>query len=167
MANSRSHRTKITPDATAHPPVSTLVAVEVLKDCPLAILKEAMQALSEAETFDDVKKIHDHAEALRIYARSAALGLEVQNRAAELRLRAERKAGEQLRDSGLKGGDRRSKSHDATLKLADLGVTKQQAHRWRRVAHVSAPDFEQYFRQCGNRQKEITGAGLLRTTSGG
>lgn len=74
---------------------------------------------------------------------------------------------EQIRDSGLQGGDRRSRSHDATLKLADLGVTKQQAHRWRRVAHVSAPDFEQYFRQCGNRQKEITGAGLLRTTSGG
>ena len=47
---------------------------------------------------DEVKAIHDVAEAARIYARQARLGLEAQNDAAEIRLRAERKLGELLAD---------------------------------------------------------------------
>ena len=61
----------------------------------LSILQRAARdALAAATTIEDVREIHDQAEAARVYARSAAMGLEVQNHAAEIKLRAERKAGE-------------------------------------------------------------------------
>ena len=65
------------------------------KDGPreLALLSKASRALAEVRTIDDIKAIRDKAEAARHYARSAALGLDVQNYAAEVKLRAERKAG--------------------------------------------------------------------------
>ena len=56
----------------------------------LALLDQAGQALSEARSLDEIKTVRDKAEAVRKYAQSASLGLDVQNRAAEVKLRAER-----------------------------------------------------------------------------
>jgi hypothetical protein len=73
---------------------------------------------------DDIREVIDQAEALRLYFRKATDGLEIQNRAAEIKLRADRRAGELLQeiDRAHRGGDRRSKSRAGTLKLADLGI---------------------------------------------
>lgn len=62
----------------------------------LANLSAATQALAAASTLEEVKQIHDMAQAAQTYARAAKLGLEAQNHAAEIKLRAERKAGELL-----------------------------------------------------------------------
>lgn len=56
------------------------------------------QAIVEAHSIDDVKEIRDKAEALRQYARQAGESLENQNMIAEIKLRAERRAGELLRE---------------------------------------------------------------------
>ena len=64
----------------------------------VVLLEDAGRALAEAKTIDEIKTIRDKAEAVRQYARSASLGLQIQNYAAEVKLRAERKA-----DVGLKG----------------------------------------------------------------
>ena len=40
------------------------------------------------------------------------------------------RGGEILAGMGLQGGDRKSKSHDATLKLTDIGINKSQSSRW-------------------------------------
>jgi len=42
-------------------------------------------------------------------------------------VRAERRAGELIPKTIFKGGDRKSKSYDDTLILADIGVTKNQS----------------------------------------
>jgi hypothetical protein len=58
------------------------------------------------------------------------------------RLRAERRCGQLLQNMKQKGerqkqgGNRRSKSHDATLKLADLGITKHQLRAERRCGEL-------------------------------
>ena len=52
--------------------------------------------LAEVCRVDEVKAIHDLAEAARVYARQARLGLEAQNDSAEIKLRAERRLGELL-----------------------------------------------------------------------
>lgn len=55
----------------------------------LAKLDKATQMLAEVKTVDDVKKIVNLAEAARVYAREVELGLEAQNHAAEIKLRAQ------------------------------------------------------------------------------
>ena len=52
--------------------------------------------LAEIRTVGDAKRVVDMAEAARVYARKAQLGLAAQNHAGEIKLRAERKAGELL-----------------------------------------------------------------------
>ncbi len=68
----------------------------------LVKLEGAVKALAEARTLEEVKHVHDIATAAAEYARAARLGLEAQNHAAEIKLRAERKAGELL--AGLERG---------------------------------------------------------------
>ena len=128
----------------------------------LAILRQTYLALAKADTLKDVKEIRDKAEAARTYARSAAMGLEIQNAAAVLKLRAERKAGELLAKLSLRGGDRKSKSHDATLKLADLGIDRSQSARWQREALVPETVFQQYIAAANDKATDITAQGLLR-----
>lgn len=128
----------------------------------LAILDQASRMLAEATSLDDVKAIRDKAEAARTYARAAQLGLDLQNRAAELKLRAERKAGEFLTSLKLRGGDRKSKGHRVILKLKDLGISPQQSKRWQTVASVPERDFSEYLRVANELGREVTSAGLVR-----
>ena len=58
-------------------------------------------------------------------------------RPAEMK-RAERRAGEMLAEMELQGGDRKSKSHDVTLKLDDLGINKKQSSRWQSQFKLSS-----------------------------
>lgn len=57
----------------------------------LAKLDIATRMLAEVRTVDEAKDIIDLAEAARVYARQVDLGLEAQNHAAEIKLRAQRK----------------------------------------------------------------------------
>lgn len=128
----------------------------------LLVLDEATRLLAEAKSLDQIKSIRDKAEAARTYARAAQLGLDLQNRAAELKLRAERRAGSFLASLRLRGGDRRSKGHRVPLKLDELGISRQQSKRWQSVASVPDKEFEQYLKASNDLGKEVTSAGLLR-----
>ena len=62
------------------------------------------------------------------------MSLEMQNECAEIKLRAERRAGEMLADPtiGVRPGNPQL-SHDVIippLKLNELGITLMQSHRW-------------------------------------
>jgi len=63
----------------------------------------------------------------------------MQNDCAEFKIRAERKAGEFLRDpnlnKGFKGNQYSGKLHDVT-NLKDMGVERIQSHRWQKIASV-------------------------------
>jgi hypothetical protein len=128
----------------------------------LAVLDEADRALALTDNFVEIREIRDKAEAVRRYAQSAALGLDVQNRAAEVKLRAERQAGKLLRQLTLRGGDRRSGKRNERLKLDDLGITPNQSTRWQIQASVSDEAFGAYVRETCTSAKELTSAGLMR-----
>ena len=109
----------------------------------LQTLDQAATDLALADNLDDIKTIRNRAEAVRTYAKSAALGLEAQNRAAEVKLRAERKAGELLMALRPRGGDRKLNAHAARLSLADLGITHDQSTRWQLQARLDQRQFDE------------------------
>lgn len=128
----------------------------------LMVLDEVAHLLAKAQSLDDIKSLRDKSEAARTFIKAARLGLDLQNRAAELRLRAERKAGNLLSSLHLRGGNRRSKRHHAALKLEDLGISRDQSRRWQYVASVSNDEFANYLQDMIGKGREITTVGLLR-----
>jgi hypothetical protein len=106
-------------------------------------------AIAAAYKVDEVKNIRDKALALEVYARQA-LNVEAERQACEIRLRAERKAGQLLkqRKKNKGGGDRRSdhRSKGATgdaSTLSDLGISKDQSSQWQRLAEAPEDKFEE------------------------
>ena len=91
--------------------------------------------LARIETVPDAKVVRDKAEALREYAQQAGWGLEAQNTLAEIKIRAERKAGELLPNVIQQGGD--PKTHRAVL--ADFGLDDHQSSSWQLEATVPEP----------------------------
>ena len=83
-----------------------LCGIEVNTETALEPISLARQALAEATTLPDMKSVRSWAEALRAYAKSRGLGIEAENQAAEIVIRAERKMGLVLAEPGTraKGG---------------------------------------------------------------
>jgi len=94
-------------------------------------------------------------------------------RAAELKLRAERKLGELLAETEKnKGTQGRIQEHiaggdivqppDDTPTLTDLGVEKHQSSRWQTVASLPEEDFEAHVAETKEKGEELTTARVYR-----
>jgi phage N-6-adenine-methyltransferase len=136
----------------------------------LTRFSEARKALALASTMDEVKEMRDRAEMLRAYAKQAGESLEMQNMCAEIKLRAERRAGELLKEleknkgaMGSGSNQYQVRSHDDTApKLEAIGINKSQSSRWQAIAEVPEPKFESYIEVKKALEEEITTAGMLR-----
>jgi len=136
---------------------------------PLARLDRATQLLAEARTVDEVKLIRDQAEAARVYARERDLGLQAQNHAAEIKLRAERRLGEILSDMPKQHGARGlgtregvESQADTPPRLADLGISKGESSRFQQIAKIPEPVFEQHVAEAKAAERELTTAAVVR-----
>lgn len=127
----------------------------------------ARRAIEEARSVDEVKSIRDQAEAARTYAKQAKLGTEMVNAAAEIKLRAERRAGQILSEmdkhpAGRPAVNPSSRSRDLPPKLADIGVTYDQSSRWQQMAQMPQNKFEQALAESKAAGEEITLKSVLR-----
>jgi hypothetical protein len=110
---------------------------------------EAMRnAIAVCVKVDEIARLSNQAMAAQAYFRQAQ-DVENEMQCSRWRVQAERKLGEILkkmaangeRDTG-KGGDRKSQSRDATVKLEDLGIPRDRASRAMQLADVPDDEFE-------------------------
>lgn len=141
--------------------------LEPQSTAPLARLETARRLLAEARTIDEVKTIRDTAEQMRLYAQQARLGLEAQNSAAEIKLRAERRAGEMLKVAPKHPGAARPRTPwpaDMALppKLSDIGVSPKQSSNWQAMAAIPEPAFDAHVAATKENGQELTTVSTVR-----
>lgn len=143
----------------------------------LIALDEARARLAKVATIDEAKGIRDRAEALRHYAKQQGLGLEAQNKAAEIKIRAERRAGEILSEvertppaaAGKAGGHAKAgtaqhgpsqKTYEQTIKDAD--IPRVTAQRWQAEASIPEPIFEAFVATAKDANAELTSTAVVK-----
>ena len=127
----------------------------------LVKLDKAKRAIAEASTLQEIKDIRDKAEAIRQYVKVAGYHLGYQNQAAETKLRAERKAGELLKQMEKnKGGkpSEKNRGHDVhgIPSLKDLGIHHKQSQRWQQIADLPEESFENKIEEVKQKYEELT-----------
>lgn len=157
-----------------------MTALAVVQSEPgLAIYERMCSAIAECVRVDEAKDIRDKALALEAYYRQAR-NLDAEREAANIRLRAERRVGELLKDLARLQGHRsdletspsdREKfvplSEQARCKgpspysqaLSDQGISTQAASRYQTLANIPKADFE---RALSGPEKPTT-SGILKT----
>lgn len=134
----------------------------------LVLIDKARTFLAQAETLADIGTVREIAERARRYASAAKLGREAENHAARLRIEAERKAGALLAQSPKNPGTRTTTGGVIvpppveTPRLADLGVSKQQAKDWQRIARVPDEVFEAHVAQAQRKGEALTTSGVVQ-----
>jgi N6-adenosine-specific RNA methylase IME4 len=149
------------------------------------VVANAIRSLAEAVKVDEVKEIRDKALALAVYAQQAKdRALEIN--AAEIRARAERRAGVMLDvsvnlergrppvngNAGLplrnensldNGNPELPLSEGGRTFLADLGISKKESSDWQKIAKMAEDEFEDALSTARTTGKPIKTADLIRT----
>lgn len=105
-------------------------------------LTAARRKLEKATTIAEVRQVIDYAEAARVLAHKAQLGLQEANEATEVRMRAERKAGQMLIDMRDRAERARSGKESHAVTLSDLGVHRMESMRWQQIARLDDVRFD-------------------------
>jgi len=112
-------------------------------------------AIEKAESVKELKDIRDRAVAASAYMKAARLTKPVADECAEIRLRAERRAGEILRD------DPRIRPNSNELLLIDLELSRIQSSRWQKISDPPDYVFEDYLLEAKADDKaDISASGL-------
>lgn len=117
----------------------------------------ARAALAEARSIDEVKDIHDKAEAVRAYARMAQ-DVQLEIDAAEIRVRAERRMGLMLAEMDLSKGGRPKKtgseSEPVSPTLESLGIDKKLSSRAQKIGGIADRAFDLMIENMRRRMGE-------------
>lgn len=139
---------------------------------PLIKYDAARRALDAARRVDEAKEIRDKALALAAYARQAK-DRDLMRWAAEIKIRAERRCGQLLREMASTG-QRHNGKNPQTLRhsraserstpvetLTEIGVSRQQSSDWQQLANVSEPEFERRLTQAKRDPQTMTTTRIL------
>lgn len=121
----------------------------------------AKQALEKARTIPEIKVIRDQAAVIQNYLKQQNYCLSIQNDAAELKLRAERKLGTVIPEKFPHGGARKGSSLPGDS-LKKAGVSFKQSSQWQQVASIPDLDFDAFVEQTkATKGKELTTASAV------
>lgn len=125
---------------------------------------QARQALAACRNVDDIKDIRDKSEAMRLYAKQAN-DTELEQWAAEIKLRAQRAIGElsaalekQTNQSALPSG---GKSKSETL--ADAGISTSAANRYEKLAAIADAAIEAFIAKSKLEGKPVSVKSVMAT----
>jgi hypothetical protein len=134
--------------------MTTSVAIEIGAKLAGATMPELVKydamcrAIDACLRVDEIKEIRDQAAALQAVAR-VAQNFDAERKAAIIRIRAERRGGELLRDMCERGerrsrgdGQSRSRAPRDLPNLEDLGISHDQSSCWQKLARVPEQEFE-------------------------
>lgn len=148
------------------------VALAVPESSALPAYERMCSAIAECVRVDEAKDIRDKAIALEAYYRQAR-NLDAEREAANVRLRAERRVGELLKELARADGQANLKqgpvSPEATSgapspyasALQDHGISRQTAHKFQALANIPKADFE---RALSAPEKPTTKGVITRAT---
>ncbi len=134
----------------------------------LIMVEQAKALLVQATSLGEVKDIRDKAAALQNYMKQASESLEAQNAAAEVKIRAERRAGEILAEMPKAvGGEAYHETPTGCIvqpvpSLSDLGIEKTAAHRWQTIAVLPEDDFEEHIAEAKESGRELTSSAVYK-----
>jgi len=118
-----------------------------------------------------VLEVRDKAAAIKHYCKAKGDARESQNSAGMIAGLAEGRAGQLIRKGqadgtiASQGGDRKSKSQDATLNLEDLNITRSESSRMQLAAEVLDKDpewFEKTRDECTAADRDFTKQAVIR-----
>jgi len=128
----------------------------------LAIYDQARRALATCRNVDEIKDIRDKSEAMRLYAKQAQ-DTELEQWAAEIKLRAQRAIGEisvalekQKNQAALPTGGK-SKSEA----LADAGISTSTANRYEKLAAIPEPVIEEIIAKSKEIGKPVSAKAVM------
>lgn len=116
----------------------------------LAIYDSMVLAIDRCYEVDEVKNLRDRAMAFEHYARQAQ-NVQAEQKAIEVRVRAERRAGQLLREmerspiaSNPRAFQREKPTEQSPYQEAktEAKISDTQAHRWQKLAEIPQDDFE-------------------------
>lgn len=125
----------------------------------LATLNRFRNEIERLESIPDAVTAANKLDAIQYALKKAGHTQRIQNEAAAMKLRAERKAGELIVEAVPDTPGRRDA---ATPTFADLGVKPQYGNKLRKLANIPADLFEKYLENAYVRGDEITRSEALR-----
>ncbi len=114
-------------------------------------------AIAECHSIDEIAQIRDEAEAFKYCLIKAKASYEAIREACKVKLWAERKAGQMLKERPkAKGNQHSAKSRGVTLQ--NIGITKNHSAIWQKIADVPEGGFKEYLEV----EKDITSSGAIK-----
>lgn len=145
--------------------MSSDVALRDKSNGGLISISKAKELLATAD-IDTAIDLRDKASAFAAYLKARNDSYDAQCSATEIKLRAERKAGELLAEMDKPKNQHDCRSQDATTKLESLGVNKSQSSRWQEEAKVDEDQFVEWVEEVKTKGEELTQSGLLKLARG-
>ena len=147
-------------------PDNKVIPIPQLKESNyLTHLEKARHELEMATQVDEVKIIRDKMAAIQVYLKQSGQGLEIQNLAAEIKIRSERKLGSILTEIILHEGGRPKNSDTMSQffpsKLSDIGISRKQSSRWQQISSIPNILFEERLEVIKKRGDELTSVEFL------
>lgn len=144
-------------------PVAAEVPASIVEAQVVARMEAARQQLAEAKGITDAKRVADGAAAICEWLRrQAAVGLQIVNDGLLLKLEAEARMGQFLRQPGAVAERGRPEKTSEARTFKDLGVDRRRAAEYREVATVPTDTLRQLASAATAANKELTRESVLK-----